>query len=266
MVFSVPVSSSSSITSGEIDAVIDVTGAHQVDSIYDNHLIILAAGLPSCFFSLILSSPAHITLTHSLLSLSLSLIFLAVIMYSISSITGVPFLRRSINSFYIRTHRASKPPLILHDWENIKDMMCRGWIKGEGRKKKRKWTKEYINYDTYSMGEDNNKKYGIEAQYPPLLSSNQHKKMNKIAGAHHDDTLTRTWEMANRQTKGLDERRKFHSTIGLIYNSLPTTTKLQTVPGETHQDRSCCHLSLSRLSGTRPNSNYNNQSETAKAI
>jgi hypothetical protein len=51
--------------------------------------------------------------------------------------------------------------------------------------------------------------------------------------------------MANRQTKGLDERRKFHSTIGLIYNSLPTTTKLQTVPGETHQDRSCCHLSLS---------------------
>ena len=58
------------ITSGEIDAVIDVTGAHQVDSIYDNHLIILAAGLPSCFFSFILSSQAGTY--HSLIPFSLS--------------------------------------------------------------------------------------------------------------------------------------------------------------------------------------------------
>ena len=89
--------------------------------------------------------------------------------------------------------------------------------------------------------------------------------MNKIAGAHHDDTLTRTWEMANRQANGLDERRKFHSTIGLIYNSLPTTTKLQTVPGKRIRIEAVV-ISLSRLSVTRPNSNYNNQSETAKAI
>ena len=111
--------------------------------------------------------------SHSFPSLSLS--YFLDCYYVFHFIHHGRSLPPSIDKLFLYTHTQSKQaPVDIARLREYQRYDVQRLNKRRRTEKKRKWTKEYINYDTYSMGEDNNKKYGIEAQYPPLLSSNQH--------------------------------------------------------------------------------------------